>query len=88
MKKKPDLLHVVLHCFIAKYYICLCVPILVSMGGLLTSYNHDSCKTFPLMGREEMAPHPFLVIILSPKSNIVILSFISPLCIECIYVVS
>jgi hypothetical protein len=73
---------------IAEYYICLCVPILVSMAGLLTSYQYNSCKTFPLMGQEEIGSHPFLAIILSSKSNVVILSFINPLCIECVCVVS
>jgi hypothetical protein len=59
------------------------------MVSLLTSYQGIlHAKHSLYWGGRGLAPHPFLAINPSPKSNIVILSFIDPLCIECIYVVS
>jgi hypothetical protein len=40
----------IIYSSIADYYICLCVPILVSMASLLTSYNHKFMHNIPFNG--------------------------------------
>jgi hypothetical protein len=60
----------------------MCFPILVMHGEPADLLSIIYAKHSLYWSRRGQAPHSFLVTVLSPKSNIVILLFINPLCVE------